>query len=72
MNPPGAHAGILVLRLNDHSLPWVRAILERLLQDVALVDLASCVVCSETATCESGVQPRTNPQIRCLPDRRLR
>lgn len=41
--PPGAHAGILVLRLNDHSLPGVKAALERLLQDVALVDLAGCV-----------------------------
>ena len=43
MYAPGAHAGILVLRLNDHSLPGVKATLERLLQDVALVDLAGCV-----------------------------
>ena len=43
MYPPGAHAGILVLRLNDHSLPGVKAALERLLQDIVLVDLAGCV-----------------------------
>lgn len=41
--PPGTHAGILVLRLDDHSLPGVRAALERLLNDVALGDLAGCV-----------------------------
>ena len=43
MYPPGIHAGILVLRLNDHSLPGVKATLERLLQDVALGDLTGCV-----------------------------
>lgn len=40
---PGTHAGILVLRLDDHSLPGVRAALEGLLADVALVELAGCV-----------------------------
>ena len=41
--PPGTHAGILVLRLDDHSLPGVKAALQRLLDDSALVDLAGCV-----------------------------
>lgn len=41
--PPGTHAGILVLRLDDHSLPGTRAALERVLADVALVELAGCV-----------------------------
>lgn len=70
MYPPGAHAGILVLRLNDHSLTAVKATLERLLQDVTLSTSPAVSRCSETATCESGAQPRTDPQIRSLWDRR--
>ena len=41
--PPGSHAGILVLRLDDHSLPGVKVALDRLLGDKAFVDLAGCV-----------------------------
>ena len=41
--PPGRHTGILVLRLNDHSLPRVKITFERLLGDNAVVDVAGCV-----------------------------
>lgn len=41
--PPGSHAGILVLRLDDHSLPGVKIAVERLLGDKALSQLAGCV-----------------------------
>jgi NAD(P)-dependent dehydrogenase (short-subunit alcohol dehydrogenase family) len=37
------HGGILVLRPEDHSLPQVKATLERLLQDVTLDELVGCV-----------------------------
>ena len=43
MYPPGTHAGILVLRLDDHSLPAAKAALEHLLNDVDLADLGGCV-----------------------------
>jgi len=39
----GSHAGILVLRLDDQSLPATRAAGEDLVQDVALDDLSGCV-----------------------------
>jgi len=41
--PPGSHAGILVLRLDDHSLPGMTSAFERLLADNAFVQLAGCV-----------------------------
>ena len=43
MYAPGSHAGILVLRLEDHSLPATKAAIERLLDDGLLGDLAGCV-----------------------------
>lgn len=41
--PPDTHAGILVRRLDDHSLPGTKAALERVLDEIALVELAGCV-----------------------------
>ena len=38
MYPLGTHAGILVLRLDDHSLPAARTALERLLGEVDLAE----------------------------------
>lgn len=41
--PPGDHAGVLVMRLDDHSLPSARAAIENLVRDVDLEDLGGCV-----------------------------
>ena len=41
--PPGTHAGVLVLRLSNHSLPETKSALEDLVSEVDLDDLAGCV-----------------------------
>lgn len=41
--PPGSHAGILVLRLDDQAAPALAAAVEDLLDSVDVDDLAGCV-----------------------------
>lgn len=41
--PPGTHAGILVLRMDDHSFPATRTAIEQILENVDLDDLSGCV-----------------------------
>ena len=41
--PPGTHAGVLVLRLSNHSLPEMKSALEHLVSEVDFDDLAGCV-----------------------------
>ncbi len=41
--PPGSHAGILVLRLDDQAAPAVARAVEQLLESVTLDELAGCV-----------------------------
>jgi predicted nuclease of predicted toxin-antitoxin system len=41
--PPGTHCGVVVLRLDDNSLPATRAAVENLVSDVDLEGLAGCV-----------------------------
>ncbi len=41
--PPGSHPGVLVLRLDDQSLPATRVVMTELMRNVALSDLAGCV-----------------------------
>jgi hypothetical protein len=41
--PPGTHAGVLVLRLDDHSLPATKTAVAHLADSVDLDDLAGCV-----------------------------
>lgn len=41
--PPGSHAGILVVRVEDQAAPAVARAVEQLLESVALDDLAGCV-----------------------------
>ena len=41
--PPGSHAGILVLRVDDQAAPAVARAVEQLLESVVLDELAGCV-----------------------------
>lgn len=41
--PPGSHAGILVLRVDDQAAPAVTHAVEQLLESVDLEELAGCV-----------------------------
>lgn len=41
--PPGSHAGVLVMRLDDHSFPSTKAAIERMVSNVDLENLAGCV-----------------------------
>lgn len=41
--PPGSHAGVLVLRLDDHSLPATKTAVAHLANNVDLDDLGGCV-----------------------------
>jgi len=43
MYPPGTHAGVVVLRLDDHSFPAAKVALEQLVRDVKLDDLGGSV-----------------------------
>jgi predicted nuclease of predicted toxin-antitoxin system len=42
-HPPGTHAGVLVLRVDDQSPPSVTREIEYLLEAVSLEDLAGCI-----------------------------
>jgi predicted nuclease of predicted toxin-antitoxin system len=48
--PPGSHAGILVLRLDDQSAPSIRAALGTVVAATDLVALAGCVAVFRNGT----------------------
>jgi hypothetical protein len=43
LHPPGTDAGVLALRLSNHSLPETKSALEHLVSEVDLDDLAGSV-----------------------------